>query len=159
MAMLRPAQLAESNKEDGHQMALFAEIAIRIKEKRLPAFMRFAYAVPNGGLRGDTRETALRRGAKLKATGVKAGVPDICVPIPQLSYHGLYIELKRPKTDSNRQGRESKEQEEYKEFLISAGYKVEVCVGWEAAIEAIDNYLGRPSRFKGTSYGIWEPGL
>lgn len=46
------------------------------------------YAVPNGGHRHKTVA------AKLKAEGVKSGVPDICLPVPRGRYHGLYIELK-----------------------------------------------------------------
>ncbi len=30
----------------------------------------------------------------LKATGVKAGVPDLHLPVPAGSYHGLFIEMK-----------------------------------------------------------------
>ena len=35
------------------------------------------YAIPNGGHRD------VRVAARLKAEGVKAGVPDICLPIPR----------------------------------------------------------------------------
>lgn len=49
------------------------------------------FAVPNGG----DRHPAVA--AKLKAEGVKAGVPDIFLPVPRNGYHGLFIELKELK--------------------------------------------------------------
>lgn len=50
------------------------------------------FHVPNGGSR-DRREAA-----RLKAQGVRAGVPDLCLPVPSGAYHGLFIELKAGKT-------------------------------------------------------------
>ena len=46
------------------------------------------FAIPNGGKRD--KATA----GKLKAEGVKAGVPDMCLPVSNGKYHGLFIELK-----------------------------------------------------------------
>ncbi len=46
------------------------------------------FAVPNGGHRHPAT------GAKLKAEGVKPGVPDLWLPVPRNLFHGLVIELK-----------------------------------------------------------------
>ena len=46
------------------------------------------HAIPNGGHRH--KAVAVR----MKAEGMKAGVPDICLPVPRGSWHGLYLELK-----------------------------------------------------------------
>ena len=46
------------------------------------------YHIPNGGRR-DAKEAA-----HLKRQGVRAGVPDLCLPVPRGGFHGLYIELK-----------------------------------------------------------------
>ena len=43
------------------------------------------YHIPNEGKR--SRST----GARMKAEGLKPGVPDICLPVPVGQYHGLYI--------------------------------------------------------------------
>ena len=47
------------------------------------------FHIPNGGHRH--KATA----GRLRAEGVKSGVPDICLPVPRGPYHGLYIEMKR----------------------------------------------------------------
>lgn len=46
-------------------------------------------ASANGGSR------YMAEAVKLKRMGVKAGFPDITIPIARKGYHGLYIELKR----------------------------------------------------------------
>lgn len=46
------------------------------------------YHIPNGGSRNRLEA------ANLKRQGVKAGVPDLCLPVASGKYHGLYIELK-----------------------------------------------------------------
>jgi|GEM_PF-5137145 len=46
---------------------------------------------PNGGRRNKAEA------AKLKAMGVRKGIPDLFLPIPRQGYHGLYIETKKIK--------------------------------------------------------------
>ncbi len=87
------------------------------------------FAVPNGGRRDAVT------GARLKAEGVKAGVPDVWLPVARGDYHGLVIELKAGK------GRPSPEQRAWLEALKSQGYLALVCVGAEAARAAITAYL------------------
>ena len=87
-------------------------------------------AVPNGGFRHPA--TA----ARLKAEGVKAGVPDVFLPVPCRGYHGLWLEMKR-----QRGGKVSPEQKEFIAKLKAHGYRVDICRGFEAAKEAIENYL------------------
>jgi hypothetical protein len=98
------------------------------------------FAIPNGG----QRHPAV--GRKMKAEGVKRGVPDIFLPVPSWGrytnegkvdwYHGLFIEMKRRK-----RGSLSKYQKEWIEKLREQGYRVEVCKGWEEAIEVLKDYL------------------
>ncbi len=85
--------------------------------------------IPNGGLRNKT--TAKR----LKAEGVKPGVPDICLPVSRGLFHGLYIELK------SETGRTSDNQEFWLEELAKQGYSTHVCYGWEEAAGVIEIYL------------------
>lgn len=53
--------------------------------------LKLLYHVPNGGSRKKSEA------GRFKAEGVKAGVPDLCLPVARGGYHGLYIELKRLK--------------------------------------------------------------
>ena len=90
------------------------------------------FHVPNGGSRHQIEA------ARLKAQGVKPGVPDIFLPVPRGGYHGLFIELKRQKG-----GRLSNNQKIWLTALGGMGYAVYVCFGCEEAIKEIIKYLGR----------------
>jgi len=87
------------------------------------------YAVPNGGWRSPA--TA----ARLKATGTKRGVPDMCLPVARGPYHGLYIELKKV-----RGGRVSVDQQKWLVELRRQGYQALVCHGHDEAVKAIQDY-------------------
>jgi hypothetical protein len=89
------------------------------------------FAIPNGGSRH------IVEAVHLKAQGVKAGVPDIFLPVARLGYHGLFIELKRSKG-----GVVSIDQKLMISALRDQSYAVEVCKGWEAAANVIKVYLG-----------------
>jgi hypothetical protein len=89
------------------------------------------YHCPNGGYRRH------EEAAKFKAMGVKAGVPDICVPIARSSHHGLYLELKRTSG-----GTLSEAQKWWRDELIKQGYAWFEAKGAQEAIAIIKNYLG-----------------
>ena len=72
----------------------------------------------------------------MKVEGVVAGVPDVFLASPRQGFHGLYIEMKR-----QRGGTVQATQKELITALRQAGYRVEVCMGWWEAREAIENYL------------------
>lgn len=94
--------------------------------------LRLLHAIPNGGKRD------IRTAARLKAEGVKPGVPDIFLPVSRGGKHGLYIELKRRKG-----GVISKEQEAWIRALCAQEYECCVCHGWDQAREAILEYLAK----------------
>lgn len=85
--------------------------------------------IPNGGNR-DPIEAK-----HLKQQGVKAGVPDLFLPVARGKYHGLYIEMK---TET---GHTSDEQEWWGEHLTAQGYAWQVCHGWQAAVSTLEWYL------------------
>lgn len=91
--------------------------------------LRLLHHIPNGGKREAKTAINLKRG------GVKAGVPDICLPVARGIYHGLYIELKVGKNKT------SSKQEEWIKSLIEQGYCVKICYGWLEAREIIENYI------------------
>ena len=88
------------------------------------------YSIPNGGKR--SRIT----GAILKREGQKAGVPDLCLPVPRGGFHGLYIEMKRQK-----KAQISPEQVAWLQALNGQGYRAEMCLGAAAAWEVIQDYM------------------
>lgn len=99
-------------------------------ETKYPA-LSLLFHIPNGGSRH--KATA----AKLKAQGVKRGVPDLCLPVPRNGFHGLWIEMKRI-----RGGRVEPEQREWHDRLTACGYQVVVCRGASAAKQVLKQYLG-----------------
>jgi len=76
------------------------------------------FHIPNGGSRRASEA------AKLKAMGVKKGIPDIQIPA-----WNLWIEMKRQKGGSI-----SLEQKNRHEYLISIGHTVIVAKGFEDAV-------------------------
>ena len=74
----------------------------------------------------------------MKAEGVKAGVPDLDLPVPRGPFIGLRIELKA------KGGKESPPQKWWRERLTAHGHRALVCVGWEEAKRAIETYLALP---------------
>lgn len=91
--------------------------------------LKLIFHIPNGG----SRNTA--EAANLKRQGVKAGVPDLCLPVPKNGYHGLYIEMKYGRNKS------TQKQEEWQKALREQGYYVAVCYGAEEAERLIASYL------------------
>ena len=92
--------------------------------------LRLLFHIPNGGLRNKV--TA----ARMKVLGVKAGVPDLFLPVARGDWFGLFIEMKRRKG-----GKLSPLQVDWIEALGRQGYKTVVCLGADAAIAAIEDYL------------------
>jgi hypothetical protein len=91
---------------------------------------KLMFAIPNGG------DRHILVAKKLKAEGVKAGVPDIFLPVPTRKFNGLFIEMK------SKGGRTSESQNWWLGHLNTMGYKAEVCKGFDQARETILNYLG-----------------
>ncbi len=101
-----------------------------IGAERIYPELALLYAIPNGGKR------SIKTARDLKAEGVKAGVPDYCLPVPCGGFNGLYLELKR-----QHGGRVEPEQRAWLAALEAQGYRTEVARGWEAARDALRDYL------------------
>lgn len=94
----------------------------------IPPFALFA--IPNAGA-GAQRGQA----GKMKAEGVRAGVPDLFLAVAKNGFHGLFIEMKAV------DGVVRKQQSAVMEYLELAGYRVVVCYGADRAMQSIKNYL------------------
>jgi len=121
--------------EHQHQ-AMVIEWCDMMAQHKVYPMLKWIYAVPNGG----DRHKAVA--AKLKAEGVKPGVPDLCLPYPTRGqcdswWHGLYIEMKSLDT----KGRLSQPQKDWIEYLQRVGYNVAVAWNFDEAIQIIQNYL------------------
>ena len=112
--------------ESYHQQQVF--VWAQFMANKYPE-LELMYHVPNEGKRSKAA------GGRLKAEGLKAGVPDICLPVAKGQYHGLYIELKSGKNKT------TEAQEWWITALARQGYFVKVCYGWEAAAVCIEKYL------------------
>ncbi len=114
--------------EHAEQVALIAWWALACREFGIDESLLFA--VPNGGARNPIT------GRRLKDEGVRRGVPDLMLAMPNDDHSGLFIELKK-----RNGGRVSEEQRHVLEELTRAGYKAVVCHGWEEAMQEILVYL------------------
>ena len=123
------------NLEEQEQTAVFRWA--RMQEGAHPE-LALLHHIPNGGAR--SKATA----GRLKAEGVKAGIPDICLPVPKNGYGALYIELKVPENKALgvRKGRVSDYQAAMLKSLSDYGNRAVVCYGAEEAIRAIKEYIG-----------------
>jgi hypothetical protein len=118
------------DREGLEQSALMAELSLRY-----PAAAKLMYHVPNGGHRHKL--VAM----KLKAQGVKAGVPDLVLPMARGGYFGLYVEFKAaPPHDAE----VSSSQHAFIQALNAQGYLAVVCRGHFDAMEALRAYLLLP---------------
>lgn len=148
---MSPDQASAKGTEHGHQTALFIWAAMACfrgfdtandpssyianpglgRARPLePVFaLRWLHAIPNGGARDPI--TA----AKMKAEGVKRGVPDLFLPIARHGWHGLYLEMKKDK------GKPSDEQKEFAAHCDTEQYAFHFCYNWREAANFIEQYL------------------
>jgi len=113
--------------EDQEQMTVMSWAhRTKFKDGRLSDYL---FHIPNGGSRNIIEAT------KLKKMGVKAGVPDLQLIVPNGEVHGLWIELKAQK------GKLQPSQQIMIQRLEAQGYMCKVCFGADEAISEIKKYL------------------
>lgn len=115
-------------EEHNEQVALMHWWSYASKSHGIPEHLLFA--IPNGGDRN------ILVAAKLKAEGVRAGVPDLFLAVPRGRYHGLFVEMKKTKG-----GRIQANQKKMLEILEVYGYHSIVCHGFFEARKEIENYI------------------
>lgn len=124
---VKPVRKKIVDREGQEQAALLTELRMR-----LPEVADLIFHVPNGGHR--VKAVA----AKLKAQGVKAGIPDLVLPMARGGFFGLYIEFKAtPPNDAAI----SDSQHERIRKLNAQGYLAVVCRGHFDTMEQIRAYL------------------
>lgn len=130
-----------NSPEHNEQVALF-NWAKYFEDKHPVLGMMFA--IPNGGHRH------INVAKKMKAEGVKAGVPDIFLAVPgedtDWALHGLFIEMKimpNKPTDN---------QKTWLDKLRDQDYLCKICYSWLEAAYAICDYL----QLDPAEYGLGE---
>jgi hypothetical protein len=108
--------------------------------RKLPE-LRLLFAIAHGGMRPRFRffknggvVTFSPAAEKLKAEGVKAGVPVLFLPVARQEWHGLFVAMRI------RSATTSVDQDIWIGALTSQGYAVPFCRGAEDAINAIAGY-------------------
>jgi hypothetical protein len=123
-----------THTEHAEQVALFAWASLPHIAAQYPE-LEHMFAIPNGGLRDPITAS------NLKAEGVRDGVSDVFLPVARHGCHGLFLEMKRPKSDKGAAGREAKNQAKFSAAMRKNGYGTFLAVGWEAARDVIVQYL------------------
>lgn len=134
---ITPEDLAASGSEDGHQAALFCWAADNVG--KYPQ-LKWLHSIPNGGERNVIVAT------KMIGTGTRSGVWDVFLPLPihtewAVQYAGLYIEMKREKYRTVKDGGLRKEQIEFGNYAREIGYFTAICYSWEEARDVLIKYL------------------
>lgn len=94
-----------------------------------PQLDRMLFAIPNGGHRD------IRTAARLKAEGVKRGIPDLFLSVSRAGYHGLYIEMKYG------DNKLTEDQEAFFKQASDLGYCCMDCYSVDEFIDLITEYL------------------
>jgi hypothetical protein len=132
MSMRRRAIKQPSPSEHVEAVRFFQLVTMHVT--RYPDLENLT-AVPHGG------ERNVVVASKLRAEGVKAGYPDYLLDVARQGFHGLRIELKRVGAPPSAI---KSEQHEWHRRLREAGYRCEVCRGWEEAWRVVCDYLAIP---------------
>ena len=143
---LRPSAGGKVQKRGHEDMAHMAVIrwADTPAVRDVHPDLHWLFHAANGGNRDPA--TA----GKMKAMGVRRGVPDLLLPVPRGRFCGLAIELKvwkgspdpvDPSDPTKYRTMPSDNQRDWLAHLTSAGWSTSVQWGAPAAIEALREYL------------------
>jgi len=94
-----------------------------------PEIKKLLWATPNGGYRNAIE--AMR----LKAEGVRRGVPDLFLAYPSNGYSGLFIEMKIGKN------KKTIDQDQYFHMLTAVGYLCKEVRSFDEFVDLIVNYF------------------
>lgn len=127
-----PKQTIASMLPDEHeiQAQFFRSAAFYAATTKDPRW-HLLFAVPNGGHRH------ISVAKKLKAEGVKRGVPDVFLAVASAGCHGLFLEFK------DATGSLRPEQKIWRSELTSQGYDWALVRTASEAIAVVEQYLKR----------------
>lgn len=128
------AQAREQLRDETPTLRVHAEYIPTEAEEQATLF-QWADAHPVACVMYANVNGQYRRGQRPEP-GLKAGVPDVFLPVARGGKHGLYIELKRRKG-----GKVSEAQKGWMHTLREQGYAVELSYGADEAIALVERYL------------------
>lgn len=137
--------------------AAFQRIRIPGVREKLP-LSEFIIAIPNGAhLAGNEKQRGMQM-ARLKRLGLKPGASDLLVALARGEWHGLWLEMKRPRHTFDggaaiaRAVRE--DQRTFGELMQRVGYRHAVAYGFEEAQSIVESYVeGRDVLLTGVASG------
>lgn len=125
-------KITEVKSSEAEQQEALIDFCNKISLSPRYKDLKLIYHIPNGGSR-NTLEAK-----NLKKQGVKAGVPDLFLPVAKGGYFGLYIEMKWGKNKA------TDEQLKWMAELRNQGYAVWLCYGSEVAKNCLEQYISFP---------------
>lgn len=79
----------------------------------------------------------IQAGRRLKAEGMRKGLPDMFLALPTTESAGLWLELKATG------GKPSPEQVQFGQMLVALGYDFQICYGFDCTVEAITRHVAK----------------
>jgi hypothetical protein len=134
MALTRPKSAPrKTNRGEEIEQARVIKWSHKVAVRDLMPALRWLHHSPNGGKRDAFT------GAQMKALGVKAGFPDLILPVSNQSFTpGLVIEMK------SATGSTSPEQKEWLAHFEAQGWAIRVARSAQEARTHLCQYLGLP---------------
>lgn len=120
---------------------------IRWFDIQYPLLQQLLFHIPNGGSRNKQKINGRMvplEAIEFKRMGVRRGVADLFLSIPNEQFHGFYIEVKSVGE------KQSDAQIEFQKKVTSLGYKYSVVFTVEEFINAISNFLRTTAFYKPT---------
>lgn len=117
-----------------HDLQCMITTWARVHEREFPA-LKWLHSSINGV------KLSMPQAIKAKASGMKRGIPDLCLPFPSMEFTQLFIELKVGKN------KQTPEQIEFMDFVVKGGAFYSVCYSYDEAIETLKKYVTH-CRFK-----------
>lgn len=108
--------------------SILQQHCIRWFDYKYPKFSQLLFAIPNAGKR------SYKTGNRMRAEGLRKGIPDLFLAVAHLHWHGLFIEMKTDK------GKLSPEQQSFI-GKVEYNYKCVVCRSFDDFEREINLYL------------------
>lgn len=142
------ARQAPRHLEEAEQIALLdwaSHVSIVADDGTPVSLRKLLIAIPNGAhLAGDEIQRAIQI-KRLKRLGLQPGVADLFLQLARGSWHGLWIEMKKPRKEFDTPRRAQRAvSDDQRDFAVSSnrfGYRHVVCYGFDEARPVIEAYI------------------